>query len=59
MTNNKPKLMNNGVHHQHNLVEDENLTPIELDLLKRGLKEMLLIKEGKIKSIPLSELWND
>jgi hypothetical protein len=39
--------------------DDENLTPAELGLLKRGLKEALLIKEGKIKSIPFSELWND
>lgn len=39
--------------------DDENLTPDELDLLKRGLKEALLIKEGKIKPIPFSELWND
>ena len=38
---------------------DEDLTPTELELLKRGLKEALLIKEGKIKSIPFSELWND
>jgi hypothetical protein len=39
--------------------DEDNLTPFELDLLKRGLKEALLIKEGKIKSIPFSELWND
>jgi hypothetical protein len=39
--------------------DDENLTPTELESLKRGLKEALLIKEGKIKSIPFSELWND
>jgi hypothetical protein len=38
---------------------DEDLTPTELELLKRGLKEALLIKEGKIKSIPFSELWKD
>ena len=38
---------------------EENLTPVELELLKRGLKEALLIKEGKLKSIPFSELWND
>jgi len=42
-----------------NASDDENLTPDELELLKRGLKEALLIKEGKIKSIPFSELWND
>ncbi len=39
--------------------DEENLTQAELDLLKRGLKEALLIKEGKIKAIPFSELWND
>jgi hypothetical protein len=40
-------------------VDDENLTEGELESLKRGLKEALLIKEGKIKAIPFSELWND
>jgi hypothetical protein len=39
--------------------DDEDLTPDELESLKRGIKEALLIKEGKIKSIPFSELWND
>ena len=39
--------------------DNENLTPVELKLLKRGLKEALLIKDKKIKSIPFSELWND
>jgi hypothetical protein len=39
--------------------DDENLTPAELTLLKRGLNEALLIKEGKIKSIPFSDLWSD
>ena len=38
--------------------DNEDLTPKELELLKKGLKEALLIKEGKIKSIPFSELWN-
>jgi hypothetical protein len=42
-----------------NASEDEDLTPDELESLKRGLKEALLIKEGKIKAIPFSELWND
>jgi hypothetical protein len=41
------------------VADDEDLTPAELALLKRGLGEALLIKEGKIKSIPFSELWND
>jgi len=39
--------------------DDDNLTPDELDSLKRGLKEALLIKEGKIKSIPFSKLWSN
>jgi hypothetical protein len=39
--------------------DENNLTVEELNLLKRGLKEALLIKEGKIKSIPFSDLWND
>jgi hypothetical protein len=39
--------------------DDDNLTADELESLKRGLKEALLIKEGKIKGTPLSELWND
>jgi hypothetical protein len=37
----------------------EDLTLAEVALMKRGLQEALLIKEGKIKSIPFSELWND
>ena len=39
--------------------DEENLTADELESLKRGLKEALLIKEGKIKGTPLSELWDD
>jgi len=42
-----------------NASEDENLTPDELELLKRGLKEALLIKEGKIKGMAFSKLWDD
>lgn len=40
-------------------IDDENLSEDELESIKRGLKEALLIKEGKLKSIPFSELWND
>jgi len=36
--------------------DDDNLTQDELESLKRGLKEALLIKEGKMKGRPLSEL---
>ncbi|WP_073402733.1 hypothetical protein [Mucilaginibacter sp. OK098] len=39
--------------------DDEDLSENEVELLKRGLKEALSIKEGKVKSIPFSELWND
>ena len=39
--------------------DDENLTMGELESLKRGLKEALLIRDGKIKSIPFSELWDE
>ena len=39
--------------------DEEDLTPEELELLKRGLRDALLVKEGIIKSIPFSELWND
>ncbi|MDB5156254.1 MAG: hypothetical protein JWR50_961 [Mucilaginibacter sp.] len=39
--------------------DDEDLTAAELELIKRGLKEALLIKEGKVKAIPISALWND
>ncbi len=39
--------------------DDEDLSESEVELLKRGLKEALLIKEGKVKSIPFSDLWND
>ena len=38
---------------------DENLTENELVLLKRGLIEAISIKEGKLKSIPYSELWDE
>jgi hypothetical protein len=38
--------------------DEDNLTASEFDLLKKGLKEALLIKAGKIKSVPFFELWN-
>lgn len=38
---------------------EQDLTLAELELLKRGLKEALSVKEGKIKPIPFSELWNE
>jgi hypothetical protein len=39
--------------------DEEDLSSNEVELLKRGLKEALLIKEGKIKPLPFSDLWND
>jgi hypothetical protein len=36
--------------------DDKDLTPAGLDLIKRGLKEALLIKEGKVKATPISDL---
>ena len=39
--------------------DEENLTVDELESLKRGLREALLIREGKVKSIPFSELWDE
>lgn len=38
---------------------DDDLSVEELELLKSSLKEALLIKDGKLKGIPASELWND
>ncbi|TFF38850.1 hypothetical protein [Mucilaginibacter psychrotolerans] len=38
---------------------DEGLSEQEMDLLKSSYKEALLIKDGKLKGIPASELWND
>jgi len=43
----------------HINTDDEDLTLDELEQLKRGLKEALLINAGKIKSVPFSELWNE
>jgi len=39
--------------------DEDNLSETEVELLKKGLKQALLVKEGKLKSIPFSELWND
>jgi hypothetical protein len=39
--------------------DDDDLTIEELEALKRGLKEALMIKEGRIRSIAFSDLWND
>lgn len=42
-----------------NIESDDDLTESEFALLKESYKEALLIKKGTIKSIPISELWND
>lgn len=39
--------------------EDDDLSEGEIEALKLSYKEALLIKEGKVKGIPVSELWND
>jgi hypothetical protein len=38
---------------------DDDLTNEEFELLAESYKEALLIKDGRIKAIPASELWND
>lgn len=39
--------------------DDDDLTDGEFKLLAESYKEALLIKDGKLKAIPASELWND
>lgn len=41
------------------LSSDEDLCEAEFASLKSAYKEALLIKDGKVKGIPISELWND
>ncbi len=38
---------------------DDDLSDQEFEMLKSAYKEVLLIKDGKLKAIPASELWND
>jgi len=38
---------------------DDDLSDQEFEMLKSAYKEALLIKDGKLKTIPASELWND
>lgn len=38
---------------------DDDLCEAEFEALKLSYKEALLIKAGKAKGIPVSELWND
>ena len=38
---------------------DDNLTQTEFDLLQESYREALQIKNGTVKPIPASELWND
>jgi hypothetical protein len=37
----------------------DDLSEAEFNLLKESYQEALQIKDGKIKSIPISQLWND
>lgn len=41
------------------ITNDDDLSLGEFESLKKGLEEAVLIKEGKLKAIPASELWND
>jgi len=38
---------------------EEDLCESEFESLKSAYREALLIRDGKSKSIPISELWND
>jgi hypothetical protein len=38
---------------------DDDLSKAEFKLLQESYKEALQIRDGKIKAIPASELWND
>jgi hypothetical protein len=40
-------------------IDSDDLSPKEFELLQEGYKEALMIKDGLIKGIPASELWND
>ena len=37
---------------------DDDMSKAEFELLAGSYKEMLLIKDGRIKAIPASELWS-
>lgn len=38
---------------------DDDLSQSEFDSLKSAYQETLLIKDGKAKAVPISDLWND
>ena len=38
---------------------EDDLSESEFESLKSAYREALLIRDGKSKSIPISELWND
>ena len=38
---------------------DDDLSEAEFKLLQESYKEALQIRDGKVKAIPASELWND
>jgi hypothetical protein len=40
-------------------IDNGDLAPAEFEMLKESYKEALLIKAGKKKATPASELWND
>jgi len=40
-------------------VDDDGFTKDELDSVKQGLKEALMIKSGELKPISMSDLWDE
>ena len=43
----------------HMDIDSDDLSPKEFEMLQEGFKEALAIKNGLLKGIPASELWND
>jgi hypothetical protein len=40
-------------------VDDDGFTKDELESVKQGLKEALMIKSGELKPISMSDLWDE
>jgi hypothetical protein len=40
-------------------IDDDGLTENELVSLKRSLKEVAMIKKGKLKPLSMSDLWDE
>ena len=41
------------------IIDNDDLSEAEFAALQEACKEAVLIKEGKLKGIPASDLWND